>query len=126
MTQIDEQRSRRPVFTGAQIFPIAADKCEQRHRIQWTYDLHGSRSNPHPMIACVIHGAEELKIENHPEPRPQDGESSYYRVYGETGWIGMDPAFPYNNLQTETSSARGATEIRGNDPTASLPVSRIL
>ena len=26
------------------------------------------------MIACVIHGAEELKIENRPEPRPQDGE----------------------------------------------------
>jgi L-idonate 5-dehydrogenase len=26
------------------------------------------------MIACVIHGAEELKIQNHPEPRPQDGE----------------------------------------------------
>jgi L-idonate 5-dehydrogenase len=26
------------------------------------------------MIACVIHGAEELKIENHSEPRPQDGE----------------------------------------------------
>ena len=26
------------------------------------------------MIACVIHGAEELTIENHPEPRPQDGE----------------------------------------------------
>ena len=26
------------------------------------------------MIACVIHGAKELKIENRPEPRPQDGE----------------------------------------------------
>jgi len=26
------------------------------------------------MITCVIHGAKELKIENRPEPRPQDGE----------------------------------------------------
>jgi len=26
------------------------------------------------MIACVIHGAKELKIENRPEPRPHDGE----------------------------------------------------
>lgn len=26
------------------------------------------------MIACVIHGAKELKIENRPEPRPQEGE----------------------------------------------------
>jgi L-idonate 5-dehydrogenase len=26
------------------------------------------------MIACVIHGANELKIENRPEPRPQEGE----------------------------------------------------
>jgi L-idonate 5-dehydrogenase len=27
------------------------------------------------MIACVIHGAKELKIENRPEPpRPQNGE----------------------------------------------------
>ena len=42
MTQIDEQRSRQPIFTGAQIVRIAADKCEQRHRIHWTYYLHGS------------------------------------------------------------------------------------
>jgi hypothetical protein len=26
------------------------------------------------MITCVIHEAKELKIENCPEPRPQDGE----------------------------------------------------
>ena len=26
------------------------------------------------MIACVIHGAKDLKIENRPEPRPQEGE----------------------------------------------------
>ena len=26
------------------------------------------------MTACVIHGAKELKIENRPEPRPQEGE----------------------------------------------------
>ena len=26
------------------------------------------------MVACVIHGAEELKTENHPESHPQDGE----------------------------------------------------
>jgi predicted dehydrogenase len=41
-------------------------------------------------------------------------ESRRYRVYGETGWIGMDPAFSYDNLQTETSSARGETEIRSH------------
>jgi L-idonate 5-dehydrogenase len=26
------------------------------------------------MIACVIHGAKELKVENRPEPQPQEGE----------------------------------------------------
>ncbi|HEY1476828.1 MAG TPA: L-idonate 5-dehydrogenase [Chthoniobacterales bacterium] len=26
------------------------------------------------MMACVIHGAKELKVENRPEPRPQEGE----------------------------------------------------
>lgn len=43
------------------------------HRV----DLLSSWSlvEPHTLIiACVIHGAEELKIENHPEPCPQDGE----------------------------------------------------
>jgi predicted dehydrogenase len=40
--------------------------------------------------------------------------SRRYRVYGETGWIGMDPAFSYDNLQTETSSARGETESRSH------------
>ena len=39
-------------------------------------------------------------------------ESRRYRVYGETGWIGMDPAFSYDNLRTETSSALGEIEIR--------------
>jgi predicted dehydrogenase len=41
-------------------------------------------------------------------------ESRRYRVYGETGWIGMDPAFSYDNLQTETSSARGEIENRSH------------
>jgi L-idonate 5-dehydrogenase len=26
------------------------------------------------MIACVIHGTKDLKLENRPEPRPQEGE----------------------------------------------------
>jgi predicted dehydrogenase len=39
-------------------------------------------------------------------------ESRRYRVHGETGWIGMDPAFSYDNLRTETSSAQGEIENR--------------
>jgi predicted dehydrogenase len=41
-------------------------------------------------------------------------ESRRYRVYGESGWIGMDPAFSYDNLQTEMSSARGEIESRSH------------
>jgi hypothetical protein len=46
-----DQRATQPPghFTGAQIFRVAADKCEQRHRIHWTYYLHGSSSNPYPL-----------------------------------------------------------------------------
>ncbi len=39
-------------------------------------------------------------------------ESRRYRVYGETGWIGMDPAFSYTNLQMERSQAEGELENR--------------
>jgi hypothetical protein len=46
MTQIDEHPSRQRILVGAQIFHIAADKCEQRQRIHWTYYFHGSSSNP--------------------------------------------------------------------------------
>jgi hypothetical protein len=76
MTQIDERPSRQRILIGAQIFRIAADKCEQCHCIHWTYYLHGSSRTHRPMIACLIHGAEELKIEKHPEPRPRDGKVS--------------------------------------------------
>jgi predicted dehydrogenase len=41
-------------------------------------------------------------------------ESRRYRVYGESGWIGMDPAFSYNNLRNELSQAQGENEIRSN------------
>jgi predicted dehydrogenase len=41
-------------------------------------------------------------------------ESRRYRVYGETGWVGMDPAFSYENLRTELSQAEGAIENRGS------------
>jgi predicted dehydrogenase len=39
-------------------------------------------------------------------------ESRRYRVYGESGWIGMDPAFSYDNLQVELSQAEGEIEQR--------------
>jgi predicted dehydrogenase len=41
-------------------------------------------------------------------------ESRRYRVYGESGWIGMDPAFSYNNLRNELSQAQGEIEIRSH------------
>jgi L-idonate 5-dehydrogenase len=50
------------------------------------------------MIACVIHGAKELKIEDRPEPRPQEGEVlvrfgsggiiAYYHDYYHEGRVG--------------------------------------
>jgi L-idonate 5-dehydrogenase len=40
------------------------------------------------MITCVIHGAKELKIENRPEPRPQDGEALVR--FGAGGICGSD------------------------------------
>jgi predicted dehydrogenase len=39
-------------------------------------------------------------------------EGRRYRVYGESGWIGMDPAFSYDNLQVERSQAEGEIESR--------------
>ena len=33
-------------------------------------------------------------------------ESRRYRVCGESGWIGMDPAFAYDNLQAELRACR--------------------
>ncbi len=39
-------------------------------------------------------------------------ESRRYRVYAETGWFGMDPAFSYQGLRMETSHAEGKLEIR--------------
>jgi predicted dehydrogenase len=41
-------------------------------------------------------------------------ESRRYRVYGESGWIGMDPAFSYDNLRNELSQAQGENEIRSH------------
>lgn len=41
-------------------------------------------------------------------------EARRYRVYAETGWFGMDPAFPYQGLRMETSHAEGKLEIREN------------
>jgi predicted dehydrogenase len=41
-------------------------------------------------------------------------ESRRYRVYGESGWIGMDPAFSYDNLRNEFSQAQGGNEIRSH------------
>jgi predicted dehydrogenase len=41
-------------------------------------------------------------------------ESRRYRVYGETGWLGMDPAFSYQDLRTEMSQAHGEIEYRGH------------
>jgi hypothetical protein len=63
-----------PFSPMAQIFRIAADKCEQPHRIHWTIIFMVAGRTPHPMIACVIHGAEELKTENHSKSHPEDGE----------------------------------------------------
>jgi predicted dehydrogenase len=39
-------------------------------------------------------------------------ESRWYRVHGESGWIGMNPAFAYENLRTEMSQAQGELENR--------------
>jgi predicted dehydrogenase len=37
-------------------------------------------------------------------------ESRRYRVYAETGWYGLDPAFSYTGLRMETSHAEGDVE----------------
>lgn len=41
-------------------------------------------------------------------------EARRYRVYAETGWFGMDPAFSYGGLRMETSHADGKLEVREN------------
>ena len=41
-------------------------------------------------------------------------ENRRYRVSAETGWVGLDPAFSYENLALETSHAEGMVEERAH------------
>jgi predicted dehydrogenase len=41
-------------------------------------------------------------------------QSRRYRVYGESGWIGLDPAFSYDSLRSELSQAQGKIEMRSH------------
>ncbi len=70
------------------------------------------------MIAACLKADRKLmiayRIQYEPDNRSVPAyvrEQKFGRV-GESGWIGMDPAFSYYNLRNELSQAQGKNEIR--------------